>query len=181
MIGLSLGESAGLFGMRIWHDRDAMFRRMQRSTLFNSDLAPPYNAARAHWGMRSDEPVDWVSGIIAASPADVRSAAEAGPRAFLLIVNTPTECVIGGVRDDVLRLAAELHQPVTVLTGVTLAHCEVGSAVEEPYRELHTLPVTSAEGITIYSGAWGKDYAPTEQNCARSITAGLLNTIDVPT
>ena len=78
------------------------------------------------------------------------------------------------------ELAAELHQPVTVLTGVTLAHCEVGSAVEEPYCELHTLPVTSVEGITIYSGAWGKDYAPTEQKCARSITAGLLNTIDVP-
>ena len=31
MIGLSLGESAGLFGTRIWRDRDAMFRRMRNA------------------------------------------------------------------------------------------------------------------------------------------------------
>ena len=34
--------------------------------------------------------------------------------------------------------------------------------------------------MTIYSGAWGKSYTPTDRNCADSITAGLLNTIDVP-
>jgi len=33
MLGLSLGESAGLFGMRIWTDRDEMFRRIRASTL----------------------------------------------------------------------------------------------------------------------------------------------------
>lgn len=181
MIGLSLGESAGLFGTRLWRDRDDMFQRMQRSTLFNSDLAPPYNAARAFWRMKPDQRVDWVSGIIAAPPADVQSALRPDRRAFLLIANTPMECVIGGLRDDVMRLAAELDKPINLLTGVTLAHCEVGSAVEESYRKLHTLPVTPAEGITIYSGAWGRRYDPTERNCADSITAGLQNTIDVPT
>ena len=50
MIGLSLGESAGLFGVRAWSDRDEMYRRIEESTLFDSDLAPPYDAARrAYW------------------------------------------------------------------------------------------------------------------------------------
>ena len=71
MIGLSLGESAGLFGIRAWRSRDEMFRRMQASPLFNSDLAPPYNAARNHWGLGENESADWVSGVIAAAADDV--------------------------------------------------------------------------------------------------------------
>ncbi|HJZ59046.1 MAG TPA: beta-ketoacyl synthase N-terminal-like domain-containing protein, partial [Gemmataceae bacterium] len=180
MIGLSLGESAGLFGVRAWCDRDEMFRRMRASTLFVSDLAPPHDAARVHWGIPPGEPVDWVSGVIAASPGDITVALRPEWKAYLLIVNTPGECVIGGRRDDVQQLAAAVGKPVTLLTGVTLAHCEAGRPVEGPYRELHTLPVTPTRGVTIYSGAWGKGYEPGETACAGSITAGLLNTIDVP-
>ncbi|MBA4189910.1 MAG: type I polyketide synthase [Planctomycetaceae bacterium] len=180
MIGLSLGESAGLFGIRAWQTRDRMFRRMQQSTLFVSDLAPPYDAARKHWGISADDDVEWVIGVVAVSPDDVLAVLRPGLRAYLLIVNTPTECVIGGLRSDVTKLAVVLGKSVTALTGVTLAHCEAGRTVEIPYRELHTLPVTAPSGTTIYSGAWGKSYKPGEKTCAESITAGLLATIDVP-
>ncbi|MBA4063847.1 MAG: type I polyketide synthase [Isosphaera sp.] len=176
MVGLSLGESAGLFGVRAWRDRDEMFRRMQRSTLFASDLAPPYDAARAHFG----EAVDWAVGVIAAGPDEVTAHLRPGRRAYLLIVNTPGECVVGGARADVDGLAAALGRPVTPLTGVTLAHCEAGRPVEAAYRELHTLPVTPPSGVTVYSGAWGRSYTPTEEQCAASITAGLVGPIDVP-
>src|SRR5262249_31172964 len=47
VVGLSLGESAGLFAARAWRGRDEMYLRMRASSLFNSDLAPPYDAARA--------------------------------------------------------------------------------------------------------------------------------------
>ena len=179
MIGLSLGESAGLFGVRAWRSRDEMYRRMRNSTLFTSDLAPPYDAARRHWGVPPGEPVDWVSGVIAASADDVAAALRPGLRAHLLIVNTPAECVIGGRRADVEKLAAAVGKPFLALSGVTLAHCDAGRPVEHPYRELHTLPVTPP-GVTVYSGAWGRSYPATERSAADSITAGLLNPIDVP-
>jgi PfaB family protein len=180
MLGISLGESAGLFGIRAWKSRDEMHRRMQASSLFNSDLAPPYNAARSHWGLAKNEAAEWASGIISASADDVVAALRPGLRAFLLIVNTPTECVIGGDTSDVQKLAAAIGKPFFPLSGVTLAHCEVGRPVEVAYRDLHTLPATPPSGITVYSGAWGKPYKVTEQAAAESITAGLLNTIDVP-
>ncbi|MBX9581686.1 MAG: hypothetical protein K2X87_15395 [Gemmataceae bacterium] len=176
MIGLSLGESAGLFGVRAWRDRDEMFRRMQRSTLFNSDLAPPYDAARAFFGER----VDWVSGVVAASADEVNAALRPGGRAYLLIVNTPAECVIGGARADVEELAARVGRPFFPLSGVTLAHCEAGRPVEGPYRELHTLPATPPAGVAVYSGAWGRRYDVTSESAAASITAGLVGPIDVP-
>ena len=180
MIGLSLGESAGLFGVRAWRSRDEMYRRMQQSTLFVSDLAPPYDAARMYWGTPPAERVDWVSGIVAASADDVTAALRPGLLAYLLIVNTPTECVIGGRRADVEKLASAVGKPLHLLEGVTLAHCEAGRPVEVPYRELHTLPVTPPAGVTVYSGAWGKSYKPSDKLCAESITAGLVGPIDVP-
>jgi acyl transferase domain-containing protein/3-hydroxymyristoyl/3-hydroxydecanoyl-(acyl carrier protein) dehydratase len=180
MVGLSLGESAGLFGVRAWRSRDEMFRRMRESTLFVSDLAPPYNAARRHWGLPPGESVDWVSGVIAVPAHDIRRALRPELRAYLLIINTPGECVIGGLRGDVLKLAEAVGKPVTLLTGVTLAHCGVGRPVEVPYRELHTLPVVAPKGVTLYSAAWKKSYELSHRVCAESITAGLLNTIDVP-
>ncbi|VTR99523.1 3-hydroxyacyl-acp dehydratase : Polyketide synthase family protein OS=Singulisphaera acidiphila (strain ATCC BAA-1392 / DSM 18658 / VKM B-2454 / MOB10) GN=Sinac_3637 PE=4 SV=1: ketoacyl-synt: Ketoacyl-synt_C: ketoacyl-synt: FabA: FabA [Gemmata massiliana] len=179
MIGLSLGESAGLFGVRVWLERDEMYRRMQRSTLFASDLAPPYASAQRYLGTPANESVDWVSGVIAASAADVSAALRPESRAYLLIVNTPNECVIGGLRPDVEQLAADLGKSVLLLEGVTLAHCEAGRPVEGPYHELHVLPVTPQD-VTIYSGARGSSYKPSERACADSITAGLVGVIDVP-
>ncbi|MCI0705033.1 MAG: type I polyketide synthase, partial [Planctomycetia bacterium] len=180
MIGLSLGESAGLFGVRAWRDRDEMYRRMQKSTLFASDLAPPYDSARRHWNAPAGEPVDWVSGVIAASSADITANLRADLLAYLLIVNTPNECVIGGRRADVQKLASAVGKPVRLLEGVTLAHCDAGRPVEVPYRELHTLPVTPPNGIRVYSGVWGTRYKPSDKLCADSITAGLVGPIDVP-
>jgi acyl transferase domain-containing protein/3-hydroxymyristoyl/3-hydroxydecanoyl-(acyl carrier protein) dehydratase len=180
LVGVSLGESAGLFATRAWRGRDEMFGRIERSTLFASDLAPPYNAARAFWELPASEPADWTSALVACGPDDVTAALRPGLRAYLLMVNAPAECVIGGRRADVQQLARALDKPLVELDGVTLAHCAAGRPVEGAYRELHTLPVTPPAGVTVYSGAWGKSYKPDSATCADSITAGLVGPIDVP-
>ena len=180
MIGLSLGESAGLFGLRAWRDRDEMFQRMQRSTLFQTDLAPPYNSARVHWGLPAKENVDWSLGVIAASPDDILASLRPGLKAYLLIVNTPNECVIGGQRSAVSQLAEAVKKPFFPIEGVTIAHCEAARPVEVPYHQLHTLPVTDPGNVTVYSGAWARKYKPSSKLCAESITAGVVATIDIP-
>jgi len=180
LIGKSLGESAGLFGLRVWTARDEMLRRIQESTLFGPDLGPPYDSARRHWNVPDERPLDWVTGVIAASAEQVRQHIRPGSRAFVLIVNTPTECVVGGVRSDVEAAVTAVGKPFVALSGVTLAHCEAGRPVEQPYRELHTLPVTAPAKLTVYSGARGEPYPITTANAADSITAGLLNPIDFP-
>ena len=180
LVGVSLGESAGLFGLRAWRGRDEMFGRIERSALFASDLAPPYNSARTFWDLPANEPADWASALVACGPDDVTAALRPGLRAYLLMVNAPTECVIGGRRADVRALARALDKPLVELDGVTLAHCAAGRPVETAYRDLHTLPVTPPPGVTVYSGAWGKSYKPDSATCADSITAGLVGPIDVP-
>ena len=180
VVGQSLGESASLFGVRIWRDRDEMLNRIQKSTLFESDLAAPYHAARRAFGFPEDAEVDWVCGVMPTSADDVRPHLRPGLRVYLLIVNTPNECVIGGIKADVETLLASLNQPFVALSGVTLAHCEAGKPVEKAYRDLHTLPVSTHAGIKVFSGAWARSYNLTSANAADSITAGLLNAIDFP-
>ncbi|MGL6075236.1 MAG: beta-ketoacyl synthase N-terminal-like domain-containing protein [Fimbriiglobus sp.] len=181
MIGMSLGESAGLFGLRVWRERDEMLRRIETSTLFQTDLAPPYNAARAFWNISEWDELDWASGVLAVSADDLEPYLKGDKKVFLLITTTPNECVIGGVKEDVLDLAAKFpNKAFLPLSGVTLAHCEAGRPVEAEYKELHTLTTTPPTGLTIYSGAYGRQYKPTSAIAADSITAGLLNTIDFP-
>jgi acyl transferase domain-containing protein/3-hydroxymyristoyl/3-hydroxydecanoyl-(acyl carrier protein) dehydratase len=180
MIGQSLGESAGLFGLRAWTARDEMFARIQVSTLFETDLGPPYDAARRFYGLAAHEDFDWVAGVVPAGPDDVRSHLRPGLKAYLLIVNTPNECVIGGKSEDVEALVQTLGKAFLPLHGVTMAHCEAGKPVEPEYRELHTLPVAKLPKLKVYSGAWGRAYQLTSANAAESITAGMLNTIDFP-
>lgn len=180
MIGLSLGESAGLFGTRVWLDRDTMWQRVTESTLFGSDLGFPYHAARKAWDWPDHRRLDWLTGVIAASAESVQHASEQDKKAYLLIATTHQESVIGGLRSDVEALVNRIGAPFIPLQGVTLAHCEAGKPVEQPYRELHTLPASPRHDLTVYSGAWGHSYEPTSENAANSITAGLIGPINLP-
>jgi 3-hydroxymyristoyl/3-hydroxydecanoyl-(acyl carrier protein) dehydratase len=179
-IGYSLGESAALFGLRAWRDRDGMLARLGASSLFRTDLAGLCDAARAAWGLGDDEPADWLAGVLARPAAAVRAALPHFPRTYLLIVNTPEECVIGGQRPAVEALARHLGGRFHPLGGVTIAHCDIVRQVAPAYRELHRLPTTPPAGVRFYSGATGRAYVPDTECAADAILGHALATLDFP-
>ena len=178
VIGYSLGETAGLFAMRVWNDRDEMLRRMKESTLFVSELAGPCNAARRTWNLAAHEAVDWVLGVVDRPETLVRTAVSKVEQAFLLIVNTPRECVVGGARHAVKKLVDGLGATFLPLEGVTTVHCKVAKEVEQAYRELHLLETRHPGRITFYSGAWGRPYEVSRESAADAITAQAVDGID---
>ncbi|MEE8495367.1 MAG: beta-ketoacyl synthase N-terminal-like domain-containing protein [Xanthomonadales bacterium] len=178
VIGYSLGETAGLFSTRTWTDRDEMLHRMRTTDLFTRQLAGPCQAVRESWGLEESESVDWLIGMVG-RPADaVRTALQGKERVYLLIVNTPQECVIGGDRRAVLALAQELNCVFHPVQGVTTVHCEVARPVEEAYRELHLFATTPPAGVSFYSGAWGRSYTVNSASCADSILQQALRSFD---
>lgn len=180
VIGYSLGESAGLFATDAWLDRDGMLERMRSSTLFTRELAGDCLAARREWGIDNSVAVEWAIGVVDL-PADVvRKGIESLARVYLLIVNTPEECVIGGDREEVRRLVASLGCRYFPLQGVTTVHCPVARRVAEAYRALHLFPTTPMAGVTYYSGAWGRHYEVTPESAADSILAQAVEGIDFP-
>ena len=176
--GYSLGESAGLFSFGAWTDRDGMSQRLNASTLFTDDLAGECKAARKVWGLKKGEQVDWVLGLVDAPAARVRQALTGKDRAYLLIVNTHRECVVGGDREQVEALVRELNAHFFALRGVTTVHCPVAEPVAKPYRELHLFPVTAPADITFYSCALGRSYPVSTESAADVILAQALDTVD---
>ncbi len=179
-IGHSLGETTALFALRAWTTRDAMYREFASSPLFGSDLAGPCDAARAAWNLPQAEPVDWVAAIVAASPDRARESLRGVDRAYLLLINTDDEVVIGGQSGAVAEVVARLGGKSWPLPTVSTVHCEVVRAVEAEYRDLHALPTVPPEGISFYSGASGEAYPLSEDSAADAILGQALDTVDFP-
>ena len=180
VIGYSLGESAGLFALGAWHDRDGMLTRMRNSTLFTHDLAGECRAARRAWKLKEGEQVEWSIGVAVAPSEEVRAALQGFRRVYLLIVNTPDECVIGGEAGQVAQAVQQLGCRFFPLHGVTTVHCEVAREVGGPYRQLHLFPTTPPPGIRFYSGAAGAPYEVNRESAADSILAQALKGINFP-
>ena len=164
-IGYSLGESTALLALRAWRQRDEMLDRLSNSPLFERDLAGG---------------PEWVAGMVDRSAQTVRAAIGKRKHVYLLISNTPDECVIGGNRGTVEEVIAELDCHWFPLQGVSTVHCELARPVREAYRELHRFDTTPPAGVEFYSCAWGRAYVPDREAAADAIEAQALDTIDFP-
>jgi len=176
--GYSLGESAGLFSFGAWRDRDGMSKRLSESSLFTEELAGECKAARKVWGLNKRDKVDWALGIVDAPADKVKQALAGRDKAYLLIINTHRECVIGGDRRQVEELAREVNGHFFPLRGVTTVHCEIARPVAKAYRDLHVFPVNAPENITFYSCALGNSYQVTTDSAADVILGQALDTVD---
>lgn len=182
-IGYSLGETSALFAMGVWTDRDEILARVEQSSLFVRDLLGPCDLARRAWDLDAQIPVEWRVGVLACTVDEVRAALaalETPRRVYLLIVNTPRECVIGGQRVDVERFVAKLGARFHPLPGITTVHCEIVQPAVAAYRALHELPARPCEGIRFYRGVDGQAYAPTRSAAADAIAAQALHGVDFP-
>ena len=180
VIGYSLGETAGLFSLGAWKDRDGMLQRVSESPLFQTELTGPAHAVARRWGLPQGTAVQWSLGVVHAEAAAVDAALRGEERAYRLIVNTPTACVVGGDSAAVARLIDSLGADFHPLQGVTTVHCDVVRDVEDAYRALHVLPTTPPPDVRFYSGAWGKSYRVTTQTAADSVTAQAIDGLDYP-
>jgi PfaB family protein len=180
VIGYSLGETVGNFALEVWKDRGEMLARMRATDLFSTQLAGPCLAARNAWKIPASAPFDWYVAAVN-RPADaVYHLLEKYPYTRLLIVNTPDECVIGGLRDSVLAALKDLGGEAVYVEGVVTVHCDAVAPVAEAYRELHVFPAFPPEGIRFYSCALGDSHKPTSERAAQSILDQARNGFDFP-
>lgn len=171
-IGYSLGESAALFSIGAWTDRDGMFARTMSTPLFTEELAGRYDAARRAYGEAG-----WHVAVVNRAADEVRAALRGS--AALLIVNAPGECVIGGRRADVEATVAMLGCEAWTLEGVPTVHCGLASDAAAAYRALH-VQATRDPGVRTYSCGFAAPYVPSPDACADSILQNALHGFDYP-
>ncbi|RPJ81256.1 MAG: hypothetical protein EHJ94_04900, partial [Deltaproteobacteria bacterium] len=172
VIGYSLGESAGYFALGAWPDRGLMLERLENSNLFQTELAGPCNAARKIWNIPPSEDVDWCAATVNQNADTVKRVLRKFRQAYLLIINTPNECVIGGRRPQVEAAIKRLGCDAFFLEGVITVHCDAAVPVKEAYRKLHSFSTFQPPGIRFYSCSFEK--AP-EQITEKSTSTSVLN------
>ena len=180
-IGYSLGESAALFALGAWPDRGQMLARMAATDLFSTQLAGPCHAARQAWRIPADQPFTWTVAVVDRAADAVRPAIARQRHARLLIVNTPEECVIGGDRQALRAVIAELGCNAFFLDGVVTVHCDAAEPVRQAYRDLHVFPTSAPPGIRFYSCAAGRAYDLNAASAADAILAQALHGFDFTT
>jgi acyl transferase domain-containing protein/3-hydroxymyristoyl/3-hydroxydecanoyl-(acyl carrier protein) dehydratase len=181
VLGYSLGESAGLLAMRVWRDRDEMLQQIRASSLFSQDMAGELRAVRTAWALPDDAPTPrWQVGIVDRSATAVAAALASIERAYLLIVNTPGECVIGGDPDAVAAAVETLEARFFPLKGITAVHCDVARPVAAAYRELHRRPTEASRDLRFYSGASGQAYHIDSESVADSLLNQAILGVDFP-
>jgi acyl transferase domain-containing protein len=103
-IGYSSGESTALAALGAWPDAAGLLHDLRTSELFRDGLTGRYDVLRAAW--RS--PVSWASYLVGAPAPQVTAALAGVAEAYLLTVNAPRSCVIGGAASACATVLARL-------------------------------------------------------------------------
>ena len=178
VIGYSLGETSALFAQGVWSDRGDMLARMQTTDLFTTQLAGPCLALRQAWQIPADETVAWRVAVVNRPAESVRKTLADIPRVRLLIVNSPHECVIGGLERAVGQAIATMGCQAVNLDGVVTVHCDAAGPVAEAYRRLHVFPTAAKPGLDVYSCSLAAPYVVTSKKAADSIVKQAVEGFD---
>jgi len=178
VIGYSLGESTSLFATRAWPDDEEMLRRMMASSLFKDDLYDDRRVLQRAWQLSATQAAAWQTVILPRPTDDVRAALEGLPYARLMIVNTPSECVVGGMPDEIATAAQRLGCRAIPVEDVPTVHIDAVRAVEDAYRSLHVMHTEVPHGVDLYSCHLGQRYDINQHAAAESITAQALHGFD---
>ena len=178
VIPYSLGESAGLFAMGAWPDRGQMLNRLAASDLFSTQLYGPCQAVRRAWQIPADMPFKWSVAHVICPAAMVDEAISNEPYVRRLIINTPGECVIGGLDNAVKKTVEKLGCEAFFLKGVVAVHCDAAGPVAGAYKDLHRFAVRKVPGVDFYSCARASTYELTEENAAESILRQAIDGFD---
>ncbi|WP_296705424.1 beta-ketoacyl synthase N-terminal-like domain-containing protein, partial [Algoriphagus sp.] len=179
VIGLSSGETNSMFAMGVWEDMSGLLHSTLDSGLYSKALGGEFESVKEHWGLLPNVNVNWVNWRILASVAQVKKLLEKEERAYLSIVNTKNDCVIGGDKDACERIIKELGTNKAMPLEHDIAiHCAPVLPFEKAWRKLHTRKVNEVKGVRFYSNYLDGVYTPTSESVADALTGQAVNPID---
>jgi len=178
-IGYSSGESAALAALGAWTEPAALYRDVRDSELLARDLSGELRAVRRAWRRLGVTGERWACYLVSAPADRVRQALAGEPAAYLMAINAPDACVIGGEAGACAAVLGRLDgAPVVPVDYPIAAHAPVLADVAADYRRLHLRPTADAGGVRFYSGASGQSYLPSPERAADALLAHVLGPID---
>jgi acyl transferase domain-containing protein/3-hydroxymyristoyl/3-hydroxydecanoyl-(acyl carrier protein) dehydratase/1-acyl-sn-glycerol-3-phosphate acyltransferase len=181
VIGLSSGETNSMYALGVWDDMDNLLSEIYESDLYTSALGVDFDAVKQHWGLDNNETVEWDNWRILAPVKDVETLLAKEAKAYMAIINTDSDCVIGGDKKACERIINAIGTGKCMPLNHDIAiHCSVVEPFEKEWRKLHTRKVNDVKGIRFYSNYLDGVYIPTTETVADALTGQAVNPIDFP-
>ncbi len=180
-MGLSSGETNSMFAFGVWQDMDGLLKDIDNTALYHSALAADFTSIREVWGLDEKDNVDWVNYRVLAPVDEIKKAVDTEDRAYVTIIQTGKDAVLGGDRSACQSVLKSLGDPEVIPLGHDLAvHCNVVAPFEPIWRKIHTRRTSDPKGVRFYSNYLDGAYKVNKNTVADALTGQALQTIDFP-
>jgi acyl transferase domain-containing protein len=180
-IGLSSGETNSLVALGAWNDFDALLDDIESERLYETHISGDYAAPREHWKFIGRAGGAWANYAVRAPVADVEAALRGEPTAYILIVSSPTEVLLGGEAAACRRVICRLKRADVVPLDIGVAcHTPAIMPCRELWHRLHRRATRPVPGVRFYSNAHGAAYAVSSTAAADALLLQAMRTVDFP-
>ena len=179
-MGVSSGETNSLFAMGAWRDIEQMFAEIHASGMYERETAGQFDAARRSWKLGPADHLEWTNIRVLCPYEDLLRCIADEPRAHVLIIHAPDDCLIGGDTASCARVLQKLGSPPAYPTRGHIVHCPEMLEYAEPWLRLHTRPTGQVPSVRFYANAIGDHYELTDEAVAANLLQQAVTTIDFP-
>ena len=179
-MGYSFGEPMMLAALGVWPEPALLTSHLDRSPTFHTRLHGPMDAIRAHWGLRADEPVEWKSYTVRATMAQAFDAIKGESRAYVSVINTLEEVVLGGEPAACRRVLDKLRTTAIEIPVNLTIHCQAVHSERSEFAAIHDLPTIAVQGIDFFSSATYLPLELTRENLRNAIADAYCKIVDFP-
>ncbi len=182
--GNSLGELSAVFALDIWHDAEAIAKKMSASDLFSHQLSGPIDAVRSHWGLplsTQKASKDFWNGYVLFTDAnraiELVSALE---KVYITHINTPQQVIIAGDNQTCIAVAEELDCHYFPVPSSHVLHCQPMYSQYEEFVNWFDLPIANLPDIDLYSGTNCDRVSPDDGSLPEKLARVLCEKVDFP-
>ncbi|HEY1721600.1 MAG TPA: beta-ketoacyl synthase N-terminal-like domain-containing protein [Magnetospirillaceae bacterium] len=180
-IGLSSGESNALMALGAWSDFDTMLDEIEHERLYEEHISGTYGAAQTHWAEMGWPGGRWASYAVRAPVAEVEAALKGEDKAYLLIINSPGEVLIGGEAAACRRVIDQLPRADAVpLEEGVICHTPALMPSRDLWYRLHRRETRPLPGVRFYGNAHGEAYAVSSTAVAEALLLQAVRMVDFP-
>ncbi len=178
VVGYSSGEMTALVATGAWRDPDEVVRRVRESWLYTDGVVGRFEVWRR--ARRRDGAADgeWSCHLVGAPAEQVRRAIQGEAAAYLMLVNSPESCVVGGDPAACARVVRRLGGPSWEVDYPIVAHVPELAEVRDQLWRLYHHPTADVGATRYYSCATTGWYSPTPGAVADALAAQLVGTAD---
>nr|VFJ51145.1 MAG: PfaB family protein [Candidatus Kentron sp. FW] len=180
-LGVSLGESNALFAFGVWREASSMAEDLLSSEIYGRWLTGQCQAAARSWSLPDHETVRWKNWHILAPLEEVRKQVSEEPRVHITIIQSPSECVIGGEESACERVVRKIGLTrAQHLSPDMVNHCPEFLVIEDLWRRIHHRHTYPVPHVRFYRNDKGCAYYPDSDSAADALTGQAGCTVDFP-